>query len=617
MTQRRVFLAIAACLALAALQRGAAQTTLIDATRRVDWSAAGVTGGIPSRTTVCATLSAGATAGQINNAIASCPAGQVVKLNAGTYTLSGGLMFEKSNVTLRGEGPHQTFLRFSSGNGCMGLWANVCIKNSGLPNSENPGTVANWIGGFAKGSTTITLSTTSGLGVGNLLVLDQLDDGSADTGQIWVCQTSACASEGGSAGRPGRAQMQFVKVTAVNGSTVTISPGIYMPNWRSDRSPQAWWISPVTGVGIEDVSLEHAGSGTGVMAGVYVGNAVDSWIRNVRSLNANRNHIWLYESAHIEVRDSYFYGTLNGASQSYGVETRMSSDLRIENNIFQHITAPMMTGNSNATVYGYNYAIDDYYYVTAWQQASSYFHDAGVDSVLWEGNDGIGWTADNTHGTSHFGTAFRNYWSGRDNEDKFAQTSPIILQSTNRYTNIIGNVLGTPGYHTNYECAPTSTTTASCSGSGNASIYSIGWSGNEGAKGSLPNDMLVKSTMMRWGNYDVTSGTRFDSAEVPSALSAYRNAVPASRTLPASLYLATKPGWFKTAWPPIGPDVTGGDISGLDGHAFKIPARLCFEQTQTTDGILNFNGASCYTGGSNATAPGAPTGVQVTRSGGV
>ena len=55
--------------------------TLIDAGRRVDWSQAGVTGGIPNRNTICATLNAGATAAQINSAIAACPVGQVVFLD--------------------------------------------------------------------------------------------------------------------------------------------------------------------------------------------------------------------------------------------------------------------------------------------------------------------------------------------------------------------------------------------------------------------------------------------------------------------------------------------------------------------------------------------------------
>src|SRR3954464_2448466 len=65
----------------------AAAQSPISSSRRIDWSAAGVPGGIPARTTVCATFNPGATAAQINSAIAACPAGQVVLLNAGTYNL--------------------------------------------------------------------------------------------------------------------------------------------------------------------------------------------------------------------------------------------------------------------------------------------------------------------------------------------------------------------------------------------------------------------------------------------------------------------------------------------------------------------------------------------------
>src|SRR5436190_20113219 len=66
---------------------------VIDPSRAVDWSVAGVSGGIPSRTGICATLNPGDTAAQINNAIATCPGGQVVFLNAGTYNLSSGIAF--------------------------------------------------------------------------------------------------------------------------------------------------------------------------------------------------------------------------------------------------------------------------------------------------------------------------------------------------------------------------------------------------------------------------------------------------------------------------------------------------------------------------------------------
>src|SRR5260370_31721203 len=112
---------------LVGLAASAQAQTVIDASRRIDWSKAGVAGGVPARATTCATLNPGATAAQINSAIASCPNGQVVKLNAGTYNLASGIDFNaRSNVTLRGAGPNQTFLVFTAGVGCGGVGSSRC-----------------------------------------------------------------------------------------------------------------------------------------------------------------------------------------------------------------------------------------------------------------------------------------------------------------------------------------------------------------------------------------------------------------------------------------------------------------------------------------------------------
>src|SRR6266571_2811590 len=93
--------------------------TVIDANRRIDWGQAGIPGGIPNRANgTCATLNPGATATQINKAIAACNNGAVF-LNAGTYNISGGINFNgKSNVTLRGAGPDQTTLVFTGNDNC-------------------------------------------------------------------------------------------------------------------------------------------------------------------------------------------------------------------------------------------------------------------------------------------------------------------------------------------------------------------------------------------------------------------------------------------------------------------------------------------------------------------
>src|SRR5437879_1415262 len=104
---------------------------IIDPSRAINWSNAGIPGGIPNRTTICATLTPGSTSAQINSAIASCPANQVVFLSAGTYTIGSGINFGgHSNVTLRGAGADQTILSFTGGDNCGGLGGDVCAINS-------------------------------------------------------------------------------------------------------------------------------------------------------------------------------------------------------------------------------------------------------------------------------------------------------------------------------------------------------------------------------------------------------------------------------------------------------------------------------------------------------
>src|SRR5690242_14572552 len=89
------------------------RSEIIPSDRRIDWNP-GVPGGIPQRTTIYVTLQPGATAAQINSALASCPSNQVVFLAAGTYNISG-VITVPSYTTLRGAGPGQTVLNLNSG----------------------------------------------------------------------------------------------------------------------------------------------------------------------------------------------------------------------------------------------------------------------------------------------------------------------------------------------------------------------------------------------------------------------------------------------------------------------------------------------------------------------
>lgn len=607
--------------------------SLIAPSRRIDWSKAGVEGGIPVRTTICATLNPGATAAQINSAIASCPAGQVVFLNAGTYNLTTGIVWNNKNtVTLRGAGPDKTFLVFSAGNSCSGLGGDLCFMNGDTNSSSDIRNAANWTAGYAQGSTSITLSAnTAGAtkpSVGMLLILDQLDDSDTDNGGLWICQkANVCSQQGGvSQGRPGRGQTQIVRVTSISSGacpcTVTISPGLYMPNWRASQNPGAWWSNslPITGSGAEDLSLDHTASSAA--GGTFIHNGYGIWLKNVRSLNSRQKHVWMYQSVHTTIRDSYFYGTQAAASESYATDTFSGGDQLIENNIFQHVASPMLNEGGQGTVHAYNFAIDDYYTAGGnapqWQQASSYQHAIGNSYILWEGNTGIALTADDIHGVSDFITAFRNYWNGRDpaggsSGGKTQSTNAVQLEAYNRYFNFVGNVLGTAGYHTRYEVAPASATDPGSSSNSNVSIYALGFSGNEGTFGfGIPNDTFLRNSTMRWGNYDtVTGAVRWNANEVPSGLSVYANPVPPDQMLPISLYLSKRPVWFTTlfggvVWPPIGPDVTGGAL--MSGLVHKIPAQICYESTPKTSGILNFNANNCY---SKTAGPAAPTNLRI------
>src|SRR3989442_15229665 len=124
---------------------------ILDPSRAIDWTRAGA-GTVPNRATICSALSPGATSAQINSAIAACPSGQVVFLSSGTYSISGQIFFNnKSNVTLRGAGPDQTFVKFTARGGCNGLGADVCVMNGDNKYSGDPHNVAGWTGGDAKG----------------------------------------------------------------------------------------------------------------------------------------------------------------------------------------------------------------------------------------------------------------------------------------------------------------------------------------------------------------------------------------------------------------------------------------------------------------------------------
>jgi hypothetical protein len=652
-------------------------STFLDPSRAIDWTSAGFS--IPNYTANCATqpmLTAGssgaaaANATAIENALASCDATHnVVNIPAGNYSVAGIRYGTQGHQVLRGAGPNTTTLTFTGGNGCAaGLNEGLCMIDSDgryngsaevLPPSGSQ--QCSWTAGYTKGITTITLSSCGGAPpVGGTIILDQAND-TSDTHGVYICDTNSgnCGYESSSGGNNnGRfiggvthSQQQVTYATAVSslggGSyTVTISPGVYFSNIRSGQSPGAWWPGTVKNDGVENLTID--GSALDSTIGMY--DCYECWVKNVRSIKGGRNHVDLYQSAQDVIRDSYFYAAQSGGSDSYAIESEESSGFLVENNIFQQVTVPTMYGQGSGSVIGYNFNIDGVYTSAPTFANGAYSnHNAGNEMNLFEGNNFLGIWGDDAWGASDQITYFRNMLNGAQS-GKSNSTFPILNRAYTRVYNMIGNVLGQPGYHNQYQTYASSTTAGTGAAEENTSIYSLGWAGTGAvcSSGSISTcDPLTFSTLMRWGNYDtVNAAVQWNTTEASPAAVTYvsENFTSAhfstlAHTLPASLYYAAAPSWWPAGkpFPAVGPDVASGNLGTCSGtyagaqatasgqctggsvttawagHASSIPAQDCYLNVMHgppdgTGGMLSFDASQCYTT-TTVAPPAAPTGL--------
>jgi hypothetical protein len=623
---------------------------ILDPAHGIDWTQVGAPNLYPGRTCNGSPIAPTSACATINNAIQSAPANSAVCLAAGTFNLSCAVTFNgKSNVTLRGAGADQTFLVFTGAGTNCGLTSgsNVCIFNNDGSYYASPSNVATWsASSYPKGTNQATLTVTTGsignLKPGGLLFLDQLTDETGIASNISVttrqtvtptcttCCTTSVRHNGAGCGdactvaNNCRPQFQIVTVNSVSGNTVTFTPGIYMPNWRSSQQPGAWWMTtaPITGDGIENLSIDSTSS-TAYNA-ITIHNGYGNWVKGIRSVDPMNKHVIVWTSAHNTIRDSYFYmtqGSLTTSGDEYGIDNYTDSDTLVENNIFQAMAGPIRHETCEGCVDGYNFSIFDAYtgcnptppYNCTWGQPSDEGHATGNMYILAEGNDGYGLHLDRIHGVSLMITAFRNrYWGYETTMTSgVGHTIPAYSYGWSRYHHWIGNVLGYSGYHTQYQ-AIAGNLGSSC----NESIYAFGLGADCGS--SNIDDTFNVTSSMRWGNWDVVNNaTRFVSSEVPSGITNYPNPVPGTDTLPPSFYHSSQPSWWPAGkpWPPIGPDVTGGNIANSGGHAYTIPAKDCYLNVMHgpadgTGSVLSFNATTCYPAGPQV--PGAPTGLTAT-----
>jgi hypothetical protein len=543
----------------------------VPADRRIEWTFTGVPGGIPHRTNVCATFSPGASAPAINSAIAACSAsgGGVVYLNAGTYKLAGINIFS-DNVTLRGAGADQTILQ-----GCN-------IINLGRGGNHPAG--INIVGGGSKDSTTLTLSSTRGLAVNRMIEIDRDDDPAV-----------VISTTGGS-----RHVSQLNVIAAVGSNTITVRNPLH---WDfSVGNPRIKWVFTSTRLsGVEDLKLDH--SDTKGCTNFMLQYCYGCWLKGIHSYKPSGYHIMIMGTLNGEARDSFIsdaqtYGPNNGGLVFYGNgEYGSNSSWKIENNILNRVFPGVELQNSSSGFYiGYNYG-----YATASTPSGGpatwmFTDNHGPHNVmnLWEGNIGELFGSDGYFGSSSHGTALRNYFTGY-NPIFGSADNPVRLNRLSYYYNLVGNVLGSANlkprqYQQKLDnCADGSAIyRLGYPNIGNCSLTDVTTHPVPG--GMTYPDAKVASTLLRWGNYDYfNKEARFLAAEIPTGV-----AVPSHKSIPNSYYYSSKPAWWPVgvAWPPIGPDVKGGN-GDASGRVNKIPAQVCWEARRLGSGG-SFNAAACY-----------------------
>jgi hypothetical protein len=521
----------------------------LPADRITTW-APGIPGGVPARTTICATISAatygnGSTdaAGAIQAAVNACPDDQVVYLPAGTYRLSNVIQL-RHRVVLRGAGANQTRLQMASpGVAVMiGDWTSF-------------GTPLALSADAAKGSTTLTVSNASAIAVGDILQLDQLDDPSVVQGQ--ECPYLKRGSSGA-----WRSIGQMVEVTAKSGNVLTLASPLHW-TFRTSLSAQLVPLSPQPThyAGLEGVHIVGAGT-----VAVNVQYAAYSWVKGVETDTVDGVHISLAGTYRSVIRDSYAHHSITysygGVSYGYSLESQASDNL-VENNIVTYMNKPIQfraAGGGN--VVGYNY-VDD-----SWSQPDSggnfWFQEMSIDvhcaypyMELVEGNYAPHMGGASTWGNAGYITYFRNQATSVFRT--IALTGPnapsnqaaIELDARMQSMNVVGNVLGAPGlsgaqYETN---APSTCMTFV------PFVYRFNYDGATGyCTFPTPVDTQASDTLLRHGNYDyVTRAVQWS----PTV---------STQTLPASLYLTSKPAFFgATPWPWIDP--TGPTITTLPAKA--------------------------------------------------
>jgi hypothetical protein len=520
--------------------------SIVPNNRRMDWTpgtAVGIPGGIPHWTNIGANVkNYGAVGdgtnddtGAIVSALAACGWGSVLYFPTGTYRCNSRINATHGGVVWRGDGMGKTVLMLYSAD-------YIYVGNGDWP-VISP--TINITAGMNAGSTSLTVDSTTGLGIGKLITITQ-------TNPPWVHANSTYYGAGPSdCGHDATRLMAItVRVRGISGNVVTIEHPL--PIDMTNAPMISAWQYVTTSVGFEDMTfnMTHGGGG----AGIFFDQAYGCWVKGVEIVAATHRFLWFQQSVNCEVRECYTHDANGGGPNHEGIDFYENCCYNlIEDNVCVRAGYPMIIlgdwgGGCVGNVIGYNYLEDLQSGSSVAGYAISDNHGAHNMFNLIEGNIAQNFASDGYYGGSSHGTLFRNYFSGVYNKTNYMWPYAIHLGHWAVNYSVIGNVLGQSGYTATYQ------ETNSSYSSSESVIYRLGYPnvGNTSYSGVGSNptnsnyyDINVCGTPIWTGNYNYARNTSiWDTNGVQS--------------LPASLYHANQPSWWtiwgNASWPPIGPD---------------------------------------------------------------
>jgi hypothetical protein len=579
-----------------------------------NWKMAGMlsVGGIPNRTTVCATISPRGggldDTSDIQNAVNACPVGQVVSLAAGTFTIAEGkFVLLNKGITLRGAGPGVTVIQRTGG-------AAVGVQNGSTPTphiiagpmryNNSLSTITNLTVDGAQGSYSVQVQSATGFSVGQVVLLDEASGmgwqtdwvyagqkvwAAPDYRVVWRAHSPTCepgdrTCNGGTTAPSipcyfgpecDHYTNELKKIASISGNTITFDSPITI-SYRTNHSAHlANFKTPfTTNAGVENLTLQNGDDSN--MQFVWCANC---WAKNVESTIHSNGGIRVDQSFRVELDEIYdhkgAWPYTGGAGYNFEFD-EASSEFLLQDSISILNDKVMVVRTAGAgSVVAYNYFDMGWCHDCgdAWIEAGANgSHWLGSHHILFEGNWAFNTDGDDTWGEDPYMTWYRNYASGyRSKFLDYVNNNSVVddinnipggnaplraasLGFYNYWHSFIGNVLGTPGHTNGWNY-----TSDACGGK---AIFNLGYacaggSGDPEILSQQPSASACVSATgdqcpaIRHGNYDY-----LNKAIVWDPNNSNHN-------LPNSLYLTSKPAFFTngaSTWPWVVPESTAQQL---------------------------------------------------------